>query len=231
MADKSYIGKGIVYIDGIDTGNNSILKVNIETEDIDLPNYRTAGGGNYNSISRPTSMNLELTAHDYNKLMIAIANRGTASSITAGAVSDEAQTTPSSVAEDVLVPIDYVADVSSAMTVTGYVEDTDFTVTAAGPIVLASGSIPADTALAISYQKLATDSVQFNTSAASEVEVIFNGVNEAQSGELAYGRWPRCKFSPTDELSMIGDEFGEITVTAEVLEHTTLGYGKFETAT
>ncbi len=222
MTDKSYIGKGQVYMDGRAIGNVSELSFSIEEEKKELQDFTSAGGGLYNSLRRISSVELSMTMHDYNADNLAVAMFGTASAVAAGAVSDEAQTTPSDVSTDVLVTTDNVIDTGETVTVTGYVEDTDFTVNAGGIVVLASGSIPADTALAISYTKKAVDVIQTLTTSAQEYVLDFVGLNEAQSGDPVVIKVHRAKFGGGQDVSIIGDDFGSIQLTGDSLKDTSI---------
>lgn len=228
MTDKSYIGKGIVYRDGKDIGNVSALSLAIEQDEITLGNYRTGGGGNYNSLPRISSVGVSMTLHDYNAANLAAALFGTASSVTSAVVTDESIAAPADLTEDTLVETTFVIDTSVAPVVTSdpagttYVEDTDYTVTTAGIIILASGSITASAPLLISYTKKAVDVVEGATTSAQEVELVFVGLNEAQSGTPMVVKIHRAKFNPTDELALIGDEFGAITLSGEALADATI---------
>lgn len=227
MANKSFIGKGVVYIENddgllVDVGNCTAFAYSADEEKIELKNYRTAGGGNYNSVSRINAVNLSLTLSDFSAENLALGLFGTVSAVAAGAVADEAQTTPSDVSVDFLLPTDHVIDTDQAVTVTGYAEGDDFTKTPAGIIVLAAGSIPADTALAISYTKKAVDVVQAFVQAAQDRRIVLDGLNEAQSGAPVVIDVHRGKFGPAQETAFIGDEFGEIGLEGEALLDTTV---------
>lgn len=228
MADQSFIGKGIIYKGGVDIGNVSALSLAIEQDDITLPNYRTAGGGNYNSISRISAVNLSMTVHDYNAANLASALFGSASTVTAGAVTDESISAPTTLTADTLVETASIIDADQTVTVTTdpagttYTEGTDYTVNAAGIVILAAGGITAGAALLISYTKKAVDVVEGVTTTAEEVELVFVGLNEAQSGTPVVVRAHRVKFSPTQELSLIGDEFAALELTGECLAEATI---------
>lgn len=56
----------------------------------------------------------------------------------------------------------------------------------------------------------------------TEYELIFNGINENDSSNPVRHTYYRVKFSPTGGLSMIGDDYGKIDLTASVLADTTI---------
>lgn len=227
MTDKSYIGKGIVYVENddgqlIDVGNATGFSYAAEENKIELKNYRTTGGGNYNSVSRVESVNINMTLTDFSAQNLSLGLFGSVTAVAAGAVTDEAQTTPADVSIDFLLPTDHMIDTTETVTVTGYTEGTDFSVTAAGIKVLAAGSIPASTALAISYTKKATDVVQAFVNAASDRKIVVDGLNEAQSGAPVVITVHRAKFGPAQETAFIGDEFGEISLSGDALQDTSI---------
>jgi len=228
MADKSYIGKGILYIDGRDVGNVTNLSFSIAEDKKELKTSRTSGGGNYNAITRIDSVTLSMTMSDYNADNLAIALFGESSAVTAATVTDENISAPASLVGDPLVTTANVMDVDQTITVTSdpagttYVADTDYTVTAAGIKILSTGSISASDPLLITYDKKAVDVVEALTQAAGEYELVFDGLNEAQSGAPFVVTAYRAKFGPAAEMSLIGDDFGELTLTCDVLQDTSI---------
>ena len=222
MADKSFIGKGIVYIENdasqlIDVGNVTAFSYSADEEEVALKNYRTAGGGNYNSITRVSAVNVSLTMSDFSAENLAIGLFGSVTAVTAGAVADEAQTTPADVSVDFLLPTNHVIDTTQTVTVTGYTLGDDYQVSSAGIIVLAAGDIPADTALAISYTKKAVNVVEAFVTAAQDRRVVLAGLNEAQGSSPVVIHIHRFKSGPAQETAFIGDEFGEISINGEAL--------------
>jgi len=228
MADKSYIGKGILYIDGRDVGNVINLSFSIAEDKKELKTSRTTGGGNYNALTRIDSVTLSMTMSDYSAENMAIALFGSSSAVTATTVSDESITAPASLSGDPLVDTANVIDTAETVTVTSdpagttYVADTDYTVTSAGIKILSTGSISADDALLISYTKKAVDVVEALTSSAGEYKLVLDGLNEAQSGAPFIVTVHRAKFGPAAEMSLIGDDFAELVLTGDVLQDTSI---------
>ena len=225
--DKSFVGKGVLFIENddgvlVDIGNTTAFSYSAEEENIELKNYRTAGGGNRNSITRVTAVNLQLDVSDFSGQNLAFGLFGSVTAVAAGAVSGEAQTTPADVSLDQLLPTDHVIDTDETVTVTGYTEGTDFEVRAAGLVILASGSIPASTALSINYTKKAVDLVQAFVNAAQDRKIVLDGLNEAQNGSPVVITIYRAKFGPAQETAFIGDEFGSISLSGEALIDTTI---------
>lgn len=226
MTDKTYIGKGKMHFNGRFVGNVSEAIASANEEKKDLPDYTAAGGGNYNSLTRITGVELAVKMHDFSKENLAMALFGTASSVTATTVTDESIASRATL--DTLVKTANMIDTAVSPVVTSdpsgttYVEDTDYTVSAAGITVLSTGSMAASTDFLISYTKKAVDVIQALTTTAQEYEIIIDGLNEAQSGTPVLITAFRCKPGSAQGLGFIGDDFAEIPLTFEVLKDTTI---------
>jgi len=229
MADKSYIGAGKLYMDGRFVGNVSDLTLNFEYETKELIDYTQGGGGTYNSLERISSSGFTFTFHDYSAENLAMALYGTSAAVTAATVTDEAIAAPSDVAtNDGLVTTASMIDTSQTVTVTNtaatvtYTQDTDYTVSAAGVVLLAAGAIANDQDLLIDYTKKAHDLVQALTTSGGEYVMVFDGLNDAQSGDEVVVKIYRAKPSPAEGLPLIGDDFAANTVTGKVVKDTTI---------
>ncbi|RLA21064.1 MAG: hypothetical protein DRQ61_09045 [Gammaproteobacteria bacterium] len=226
MADKSYIGKGKVHLDGRFIGNVSSFTYGTTEDKKTLADFTQGGGGNYNSVIRIGDVTIGLIMHDYSAENIAMALFGDASSVTSIPVADESVTTRAAL--DTLVKTADMIDTSVAPVVTSdpagttYIEDTDYTVSAAGITVLSTGSISASTALLISYTKKAVDVVQTLTNSGAEYQLIFDGLNEAQSGAEVVITVHRAKFGPASEVGAIGEDFAELALSGEALKDTSI---------
>lgn len=228
MADKSYIGKGKVYLDGRQVGNVTALNFNITEDKKELKDYTSAGGGNYNSITRISAVELAMTLSDYNAENLAAAVFGSSSSVTATTVTDESISAPASLTGNPLVATEFVIDTDQTVTVTSdpagttYVDGTDYTVGAAGITIIDGGAISASSPLLVDYTKKAVDVVEALTGSAAEYVLTFDGLNEAQSGTPVVITVHRWKPGPAADLAMIGDEFAELSLSGDALKDTAI---------
>jgi hypothetical protein len=86
------------------------------------------------------------------------------------------------------------------------------------------------TALSVGYTKNAQYMIQALTDAGTEYLMVFDGLNEVDSGNPIVARLHRVKFSPTSGMDLIGDEFGELTLSFAVLKDegiTTAGLSRY----
>lgn len=231
MATYSYIGKGKIYLKVygssagyVSVGNASQLQANIAEDKKELLDFTNAGGGLYDSVTRISSVSTSITVHDLNSSNLAIALRGSATENTSvTAITDESITgyvgliptaRPINVAQSVVVTSDPAG--------TTYTEGTDYDISSAGITILAGGAISNGTALLVDYTPVAEDIVETLTTAAQSYSLVFEGLNEAQSGKPFIVKMHKVKFSPTSALDLIGDDFAGLEMTADVLADTSI---------
>jgi len=239
MATRSYIGKGKIYLkpygsaEGFTAiGNASQLQANIAEDKKELLDYTSAGGGLVNSLVRISSVATSITVHDLSPENLAIALRGTTSATT----SVVAIVAESLVCYTGLNPTARIINTSVAPVVTSspagttYVAGTDYNISPAG-ITLINDTLDGDTLL-VSYTPVADDLIQALTSSAQEYTLLFDGLNEAASGDAVIIKMHKVKFSPTSALDVIGDDFAGLEMSADVLADTTIttsGLSKYMT--
>jgi len=73
-----------------------------------------------------------------------------------------------------------------------------------------------------SYTRNAQYVIEALTNSGKEYELIFNGINENDNSNPVRQTIYRVKFSPTGGMSMIGDDFGKLDLTASVLADTSI---------
>lgn len=229
-SNYSYIGNGQVYLRNragttgpLPIGNVSALSFGVEEETIELQDFRTGGGGLYNSVSRVSNMTFSADLHDLSPENLAMALRGESSTVASGAIVDEVHTAK----DDALVRTTYLPDQTTIVVkdntgATTYVEDTDYTTNGAGIVVLSTGAIADGATIKISYTKLAAVKVETLTKVGQEYELIFVGLNEASSGKPAVVQAYKVRPTPASELALIGGEFATLTITGSVLADTSV---------
>lgn len=102
------------------------------------------------------------------------------------------------------------------------VQDTHYARTPQGIRFIAGGNdlFVGDAALPIKvgYARNPQYVIQALVNSGTEYEVIFDGLNEVDSGNPFVGRYFRVKFSPTSGFSRIGNEFAQMTLQMTILK-------------
>jgi hypothetical protein len=214
---ESYIGSGIVYVNGRDVGNASGVKIDIEQETKSLPNYR-GGGGNAAEVTKVKSVKLSMTLNTFSNANLALALRGVIESLVQVTVVDEAVTAIHDGLADTARMIDMAEPVTVKHTsgAPTYVADVDYVVSPAGIRVLSTGAILNAASIKVSYKSAVGNALQALVDSGQEVKVVIDGLNDA-SGKpwtLKFFKW---KPSPTAGLDLIGDDFGSFDIEGGVL--------------
>lgn len=226
MSTKSYIGKGTVYLQIgsnplVSIGNVSKLGFNISEEKIEQQDYENAGGGVTASVSRIKSVGVDLTGYSFDDTNMALATRGTAAARAGAAIVDEAV----KVVKGGLVTLARLQDLDATITVedagTPLVEGTDFIRRRSGIEFTATTAIANGTTVDVSYTALADSLIQGLVESAQNVRLVFDGLNEADSGKPVVIEAFKVQFSPTKGLDLIGDAFGTIQLSGTVLKDET----------
>lgn len=115
---RSFIGKGTLYA-GLRTGgpnapigNCSALNLAITEDKKELTDFQSAGGGAKDTLSRVTSIEGSVTAHDFSPENLALVLRGEVDEILAGSVSAEAHTAYA----NGFLPFTYLPDTGATIT-------------------------------------------------------------------------------------------------------------------
>jgi hypothetical protein len=229
--DQSYIGKGKVFIQPAGgemrfLSNATSMAIAITEEEKKLKDYTAQGGGNRNVLSRIDEIKINFELTDISPENIALALAGTVDDVEAGTVEDEAVTA-------VVGAISTLAYVGATdVTVTNedgtetYALNTDYEVTGAGISVVPGSTILSGETLLVSYSYGAQKAVEALTDSSREYRIVFDGLNEAQSGSPRVVDFYRLKFSPTSGMGYIGDDFDSLTLSATLLRDSTKPSGK-----
>lgn len=103
------------------------------------------------------------------------------------------------------------------------VDGTDYQIGKAGIFILSTATrFTAGLPITVAYTKNAAEIVQALVASSTEYTIHFDGLNEVDSGNPYYVKIHRIKFGVTAGLDMIGDEFGALEVSFDVLQDTTI---------
>lgn len=223
----NYIGKGSLLIEILGRiyplGNVTALKISVDEEKKELKDYENAGGGTINTVSRIKSAGFDFTVTDISPRNLALALRGTTDTQAAASITGEAF---ADIAFDAALLLSRIPDPAQPIVVklgtTVLVEGLDYQRIRSTITPLSGGSLHAGDDITVDYHALPENLTDAMTTGAQEYKLIFDGLNEAQSGRPVRVEIPRAKFNPAKALDLIGDDFSDIKIEGDILKDPSL---------
>ena len=229
--NKSFIGKGTIYVcekasDGgfLTLGNCSELSLAISEEKQEQADYQNAGGGVIASVSRIGSVTASVTALSLSANNVGLALRGLINTHASAVIVDETHTAYTGA----FVPFEHLPDTAEAITVTNsagdttYTVDVDYAIRNAGIEIIEGSTITNATEIKIGYTSLAGYDIEGLKAASKKYEVVFDGLNEADSGRPVLVKMHNVQFNPTQALALISEDFGNLPMTFDLLKDETI---------
>ena len=205
----------------IPIGNASALVFGAALDQKSLKNFRKPGGGTYAQVNRVSDVNVNITVHDLNGENLARASGGESSSRAAGTVTDESVVAYKGGTTPLSRPPATITTVEPAGGGAAYVDGTDYLITPGGINVLATGAIPDVVAgaanIVVAYTNTLQTVVQAMVNSGLEYELLFEGLNEAESDLPVIVHAYRVKFAPAQAINFIGDDFAALELTGTSL--------------
>lgn len=216
----------------------NVLQLSLDhTEDVQKQDDMThMGGGTYAEVRRVTAVTMKMQIADINMVNLARATQATLTGVQTGTAADEPFTVS---ALGTLLPLMHIDPTSVVVkkgpdkaTASPVAMDGNYTVMPEGIVLLsgAPGIAPADQ-LWVSYSYGDYAVIEAITTKASELQLLFGGLNEADSGKpMVVDIW-RCSQGVTKSLALInGKGFGALDVEGTLLQDPTktgVGVSKF----
>lgn len=206
----------------IAVGNCSALTFGAQLDSKELKNFTKPGGGTYAKVDRVSSVTINLTAHDLNGANLARATGGESSSVAAGTVTDESLVAYKGGTTPLSRPPSSITSVVPAGGGAAYAAGTDYLITPGGLEIPATSAIPAPTDattpnIQVTYANTIQTVVQAMVNSGKEYELLFEGLNEAESDLPVIVHAYRVKFAPAQAINFIGDDFAALELTGTSL--------------
>ena len=226
--DYSYVGTGKGYVRKvgaaapfIEIGNAAAIDFGV-TEDVKTLLDRTApGGGTRNEVRRISSVDFSASLSDYSPSNLCIGLFGEQAAIEAGTATDEVVIAY----QGGLIPLKKLASsittVKDSTATTTYTAGTDYTLTDGGLYIPTDSTIDDADSLKVTYAFGAKVIVQALTQSAGIYEFYFPGFNEARESKRFTVRAFRVRLGATDKVSLVTDDFGQLTIKGTVLKDDT----------
>lgn len=237
---KPYLGVGPVYIRAAGQangplyhlGNTSELKLAHDEQVIEQPDYDTPGGGTHAEVRRIGSVTASFVMHDLNADNLALATRGTVTAINGGTITDEARTAHGGALLRLAHPgasSVVVTSVDGLTTYTGYeVSGAGIKVLASGDLATAIAALPdpaTGLAVKVSYTHPGYNQIEALTESGKVWELVFDGINEADSGKACVVDLWRVNLGVAKELALKGDAMGSLPMEGKLLKDNSKGAG------
>ena len=231
-ADKSYIGVGSLHVRPFGSvgkrrfmGNCSVATVKQDVEIKKQKDYTRVGGGTVNQVERLTAVSLEITLLEFDAANLALATAGTTTAMAAATITDEVFKSYKDSLVRLSAPPNLITTVKNNAGTTTFVAGTDY-VLSPGGLYITPGSTMVDAAdHKVTYTNLAYDRIEAATATANELEIFIEGLNEAESSRPVLVDCWRVRLPPASELALLGEDFGELKFTAELLKDGSKGAG------
>lgn len=213
-------------------GNVSEMTFSFSEEEASLLNYRNAAGGLDASIKRISDVSGTLSLRHFTADNLARLIWGTNTAQAATPVVDEAGY---KIVTGAFVPTKALIDTTVAPTVkkgATTILTADYTVSPAGILIadtITTGSVASGDSITISYTPKLSARVDALISAAPDVSIHFEGINEVDNKYLSVKFW-KCKLGAAQNVSLIGDDFGALEVSFSVQSDDTVvtsGFSKY----
>lgn len=229
---KSYIGVGKVLARAYGStgrfrhvGNVSELLVKHNLDVKKQRDYTRPGGGTAAKLERIESIECSINMLSWSKENWALAVAGTVATVAGGTQTDEEIMGY----RDTTVPLAFPPETITSVTNVGgtitYVAGTDYERTASGLYFPADSSIVEAAGLEVTYESIDHSRIEAAMQTSSELEVLFEGLNEADSNAAAVVNIWRLSVPSAEELSLIGEDYGSFAFTCEALSDSTKGSG------
>lgn len=234
---------GKVFVQDLSASDQPLLPIGnaqcglaISESEQSLPDYTSPAGGNACSMKTIDKVELEITFYAYSARNLALACFGSAETLAGDDVEGESI---NAFADGALNKLAYIPKVGTVVVKNGmttYDEDTDYTVTGGGFIVIAGSDLdtaiaggtgdPKHLAVTVDYTYEGQDLMQALVASGKQFRVVVVGQNRADGLKAETWEMFICQFGPTDNLTIITRDFGSFNAKAEVIADTSKPEGE-----
>lgn len=236
MPDMSYIGSGNILIREfgaaapfVEVGNCSALTLSPQEDVLELQDYTRPGGGLRNQVRRLNNVEIAYTFHDYSPENFQRGLRATSSTVAAGTTTDEAAVAYKGGYTPLSKIAATITSVEPAGGGTAYTVTTDYELRDGQLYIPSTSTIPDPVSGAanvqVTYTNLAQKKVEALVSSNKQYEVLFMGLNEAQSGRKVRVRAHKVSGGVIAQMALIGEDYGAGEVTGALLSDTSKAAG------
>lgn len=229
---KSYIGVGKVHARPYGTtgkfrhvGNVSGLPIKHSVDVQRQPDFTRSGGGTAVRVERIEQIECAMTWLTFSPENWAIALAGVAATVPLASITDEVIKGFKGATMPLAHPPSAITAVTNSAATTTYAAGTDYVMSGAGLYFPDGSTIVDDGALKVDYDHAAYTRLEAAMGAATELELLFEGLNEADSDKPVIVNLWRVSVPSAEEVQLIGTTLGEMKFGAELLKDPAKGTG------
>lgn len=206
-------------------GNVSALTPSHKLDVQKQRDYTRLGGGTAVRVARIESVELSMTWLTFSPENMALAVAGDAATVSAATITDEVIKGYKGATVQLEHPPASITTVKNSAGTTTYDEGDDYEMTASGVGFPPGSSITDAADLKVTYEHDDYVNVEAATQTNTELEMLVEGLNDADSGNAVLANLWRASLPAADELALISDKLGELKFSAELLKDPTKGSG------
>lgn len=226
LVTKAFIGKGTIYIKErngttglLPIGNCPDFSLSFGEDKKEMIDSEGVGGGVVASLSRISSVTGAISSFSFSKTNLALALRAILLTEGVAPVLDELHTAyVNGFVSFGSVPTLGTLIVNNEIKDTVYVAGVDYELKSSGITIIDGGAIVDGDVINVGYTPKGATSIEMLTESSKEYNLVFDGLNEASSGDPVEITCHRIKFSPTSDLGLISDDFASLALGFDLLK-------------
>lgn len=229
---KSYIGVGKVLARAYGAtgryryvGNVSKLALKHKLDTKKQKDYTRSGGGVAARIDRIDTIESAMTWLSFSPENWAVACAGQLNAVVGGTVAAEVVKGYLDSTVRLANPPSAITTVTNSAATTTYLAGTDYEKSASGIYIFPASTIIDAADLKVTYTYGAYSRVEGVMQSVTEMQLLFEGLNEADSNKPVLVDLWRVAVPSADEIALIGDDFGRSDFASELLKDGTKGGG------
>lgn len=210
----------------LSVGNVDALKLTHEEDVKKMQDRRRSGGGTYAKATRLTGINIALQLRDINKTNLSRAIKGDTTAVESGSVTGEVHKANKGALVRLAHAKPSAVVVTNSDAATTYEAGRDYEVRGGGLYIPDTSTMVNDADVKINYSYAAYDVVKAFTNSGEDLELYFEGMNEADSDSPVLIDIWRANFGAAKELDLLGDDFQVLALEGELVAATGKGAGE-----
>lgn len=230
--DYSYLGSGSILIREygsaaplVSMGNCSVLNFSPQEDVKTLQDFTQPGGNKRNEVRRLAGVDMSLTFHDFGSSQFAIGLRSAATTIAAGTAPDETAVAYKGGYTKLAKIAGAITTVEPAGGGTAFTAGTDYELRDGMLFIPSTSTItnPVSGAanVQVTYTYVAQEKVEALIASNKQYELVFIGLNEAQSGKRVRIVAHKVSGGVIQEIAALGDDFGAGQISGALLSDST----------